>query len=177
MSLFYRVAGLTLGVAGIVVAFTVTPSTVTYAPVAGIAVFAVLYVIAQAVERIIEWITDLLKLLPGSSNAVRATAVRELRMTQTGVAAAPVNVEETTEVAEQSRTDILFLTHGLAIALSVGAVTCLNYGIMASLGASNVNGELDRFLTALAAAGGSKGLHELIGRVQVAKDNAQTTGR
>lgn len=51
----------------------------------------------------------------------------------------------------------------------------MNYGIMDSLGVTGLNNDLNRLLTALAAAGGSKALHELIGRVQVAKENAQTS--
>ena len=37
------------------------------------------------------------------------------------------------------------------------AVNWMNYGIMDSLGASNLNANLNRMLTALAAAGGSRG--------------------
>lgn len=180
----YRVGGAALGVAGIIVVFVAGVSKATYAPVAGIAVFAVLYVIAQAVERLVEWVTEGLKLIPDSPGAKKSEAVRALRDANSTLNGNPAIADFTAaqaskaaneEVVEKARTDILFLGHGLSILLCSIAVNWMNYGIMDSLGASHLNADLDRLLTALAAAGGSKGLHELIGRVQAAKENAQTS--
>ncbi len=178
----YRVGGAALGVAGIIIIFVGGVSDAAYVPVAGVAVFAVLYVIAQAVERLVEWITEGLKLIPDSPGAKKTRAVRAIRDTNLMLTAMPNAVDRSTltamaateKVAEESRTDIRFLGHGLSILLCAIAVNWLNYGLMGSLGATDLNPDFDRLLTALAAAGGSKGLHELIGRVQASKENAQT---
>lgn len=204
---FYRIGGATLGIAGILVIILLPTSNAEYKSAAGIAVFAVLYVIAQAVERLVEWATDFLKLFPKSSGAKKATATRELRSVNSTIngnptladfaaedgddaqpkaealkSAADDAVKAATEAKKEKeaevdgkRTDVLFLAHGLSIFLAAIAVNWMNYGIMDSLGVTGLNSDLNRLLTALAAAGGSKALHELIGRVQVAKENAQTS--
>lgn len=69
-------------------------------------------------------------------------------------------------VVKERRRDIAFLAGGLSIALCGTAVNALNYGLLARIGAENVNSDVDRLVTALAATGGTKVLHELIGRVQ-----------
>lgn len=206
-SAFYRIGGVAFGVLGLAYIF-VAPllgltSKATYAPAAGIAAFAVLYVIAQAVERLVEWITDFLKLFPESSGAKKVELTRVLRAAnstlngnptladfgdrpandeislQTAVTTAVEGMADDKKTKEKevdtARTDIRFLAHGLAILLAAIAVTWMNYGILASLGATNFSDNLNRLVTALAAAGGSTALHELISRVQVAKENAQTS--
>lgn len=204
---FYRIGGAAFGIAGILVIFRFPQSNAQHATPAGIAVFAVLYVIAQAVERLVEWVTDFLKLFPDTPGAQKAALTRQLRTANSTIngnptladfaaeegvdagskiealkLAADKAVKAATEAKEKKeaevddkRTDVLFLTHGLSILLAAIAVNWMNYGIMDSLGVTGLNDNLNRLLTALAAAGGSKALHELIGRVQVAKENAQTS--
>lgn len=53
----------------------------------------------------------------------------------------------------------------------------LNYGLLESLGTTGVDGDVDRFVTALAAAGGSKASHELVGRMQKAKEASETAAK
>lgn len=74
---------------------------------------------------------------------------------------------------DEVRKDVAFFAHGLAILLAAAAVKFLNYGIFLHLGAEGVNRGIDALFTALAAAGGAKGLHELIGRMQESKEKAQ----
>ena len=183
MSVFYRFGGALLGSVGIFVVFIGPVSGAEYMRTTGIAVFAVVYVIAQAVERIVEWVTEGLKLIPNSPGAVKAEKVRELRQTNSTINGNPAPDDFAAAAAakpaieasvDEKRTDIMFLAHGLSILLCAIAVNWMNYGFMSSIGATNLNGDLDRLLTALAAAGGSKGLHELIGRVQATKENAQS---
>lgn len=175
---FYRAFGVLFGVAGIGCALIGPgPSVeVRYAPATGIAAFAVLFVIAQAVERLVEWVTDLLELIPNSTAKKKAVATRELRAAVSTLDATESKTKEA-EV-DEARTDIRFLAHGLAILLAAIAVSWLDYGILESLGVTGFSPDLDglnRLLTALAAAGGSTALHELISRVQVAKEKAQTS--
>jgi hypothetical protein len=184
-SVGYRVGGAVLGVLGILgVLAGWGMSEVTYTPVTGIAVFAMLYVIAQAVERLVEWVTAGLGLIPDSPGAKKNKAVRELRQANSTLSGNPSDdlilatqgtKSEKEVVVDAKRTDIAFLAHGLSILLAACAVNLLNYGILGSLGASGFDPELDRLLTALAAAGGSKALHEFVQRVQSAKEQAQTS--
>jgi hypothetical protein len=53
------------------------------------------------------------------------------------------------------------------------AVNVLNYGLVGQVGADGVDRWVDRLLTALAAAGGTKALHELVGRLQKAKESSE----
>jgi hypothetical protein len=175
MSVWYRIGGGVLGAGGVLWVFVVPVSDgVIYQPVAGIGVFAVLYVIAQAVERLVEWTIEGLTLLDGSPGKQKAEAVRRMRTANSPGAVAPLAVADQS-TAEKATTDIAFLSHGLSILLCAIAVNLLAYGIMKSLGADGVPGDVDRLLTALAAAGGSKSLHELIGRLQSAKEQAQVS--
>jgi hypothetical protein len=179
----YRVGGAVLGIAGILWVFLGPRAGATYDVVAGTSVFAVLYVLAQAVERLVEWVVEGLSLIPASPGDTKARAVRKLRQANSTINGNPdlsafddsetkASVEKT---VDDKRADIRFLSHGLSILFCAIAVNGTNYGMMDSLGAHGLSNDVNRLLTALAAAGGSKGLHELIGRVQVAKEKAQTT--
>ena len=75
------------------------------------------------------------------------------------------------DAVDAKRKDHAFLAGGLSVALCALAVNALNYRLMNHLGATGVSAGLDRVLTALAAAGGTKALHELIGRFEKAKDS------
>ena len=74
---------------------------------------------------------------------------------------------------KEARKDITFLAHGVSIAVCALAVNGLNYGLLSHIGAVNINADIDRLFTVIAAAGGTKALHELIGRVQKAKETAE----
>ena len=78
---------------------------------------------------------------------------------------------------DEARKDVAFLGLGLSILLCVLAVNALNYGFLTSLGTTGVDGDLDRLLTALAAAWGSKGLHEIVGRLQKGKEQSETAAK
>ena len=148
-----------------------------------------LYVIAQAVERIVEWLLELLKLSEKSPGAKKELAVRALGEVNStlngnpsvedlaGVAAVASAKPELEKEIDEARTDISFVGHGVSILLACFAVNALNYGILGSLGATGVNGDIDRLITALAAAGGSKALHELVGRMQKAKEASESEAK
>lgn len=82
-SYFYMIAGILLTIFGVWWIIEKHPSAVTYATVEGISVFAVLYVIAQAAERITEWVVDLLSLIPDSPEARKNEGLKQSdRLTQ-----------------------------------------------------------------------------------------------
>lgn len=200
------VAGVLLAILGVWWAATGDPSDVTYTAVEGISVFAVLYVIAQAAERVTEWVVDLLSLLPKSPEQTKKEGLKEVRVanstlngnptladfgpqlgaadsvTLSAVVEAAANrtsaAAETKKDAEtkvdEARRDITFLAHGVSILVCALAVNWLNYGLFQHIGAAGVDGGLDRMFTALAAAGGTKALHELIGRFQKSKESTET---
>jgi hypothetical protein len=178
-SWLFIVLGALFGVIGIGAVFLGPTSKATYGVTAGISVFAVLYVIAQAVERLVEWVVEGLSLIPNSPGAEKKEALLQLREANTtlngnpALAAVASTKNEQQQTVDDKTKDISFLSHGLSILFAAIAVNWTNYGMMDSLGALHLNGDLNRLLTALAAAGGSKGLHELIGRVQAAKEDAQ----
>jgi hypothetical protein len=63
-----------------------------------------------------------------------------------------------------ARRDMTFLAAGLSIALYALAVNALDYGLLEHVGADGIQPDVDRLTTVFAAAGGTKALHELIGR-------------
>jgi len=179
----YRWIGIVTGVSGVLVALLAPASNVTYTAVEGIAVFAVLYVVAQGVERIVEWVVDLATLIPNSPGKKKDEALRNMVAANSTINGNPTEDELLTSSAsdastekkkvDEKRTDITFLAHGLSILLAAIGVKLVNYGIFDYLGASGVNQDVDHLLTALAAAGGSKSLHELIGRLQKTKESTE----
>lgn len=203
-STLYIGGGLLLAAYGVTQAFAASSSGVTYRAVEGISAFAVLYVIAQGVERATELVVNLLSLLPSSPHKKKNAALREVRAANSTLNGNPTfsdfdldipegdasalrlavrtaadakqageDKKKNEAVVEERRRDIAFLALGLSIALSAVAVRQLNYGLLVHIGAENVNVNLDRLLTVLAAAGGTKALHELIGRLQKAKESAE----
>lgn len=189
LSRIYRVCGVVFGLGGVAVAVWEpfdSSSDVKYAPLVGISVFAVLYVIAQAVERLVEWVVDILTLLKGSPGQVKAETLRNIGNLDSTINGNPavtnfdaVTQEKQTEEQklDTAITDITFLAHGLSILLCACAVVALDYGLLESLGATGFAGWADRLVTALAAAGGSKGLHELIGRMEKTKEQAASAAK
>lgn len=205
-SAVYMIGGILLAGFGVWWVVEADPSSVTYATVEGISVFAVLYVIAQAAERVTEWLIDLLSLIPDSPENRKNEALKEVRQANStlnrnptladfgpqlvaGTEGALANamtaaVQATSQAAagkkegeekvEAARRDIVFLAHGLSFAVCAVAVNALNYGLLRHIGAEGVDGRVDRLFTALAAAGGTKALHELIGRFQKAKESTET---
>jgi hypothetical protein len=171
-----------------------SPSSVTYKTVEGISVFAVLYIIAQTAERATEWTIDLVSLAPRSSEKKKKEALKELRAANSTLngnptvadvvgndaamaneAAAREEKKKAEEKIEAKRLDHVFLGHGLSFAVCALGVNGLNYGLLDHVGAQGVHGDVDRLLTAAAAAGGTKALHELIGRFQKAKEGSEAS--
>lgn len=200
----YVVGGILLFLGGAALAYFGPTSSVTYRTVEGISVFAVLYLISQSVERVTEWVVDLLSLVSSSPQQRKEAGLAKIRAADStlngnptiadfgvqlagggeGVAAAVSTAVEATSAATadkedgeeevaQARRDITFLAHGASVLLCASAVCALNYSLLDQVGAKDVNDGVDRLVTVLAAAGGTKALHELIGRMQKAKEAAE----
>jgi hypothetical protein len=147
---------------------------VDFSPAEGISVFAVLYVLAQGVERVVEvtvTVVDLLATKAGATfaEARKRTAAASVRAAlQAGGPPAPTDVVE----AQEARADLAVLAAGLGFGLAYALVGYLGVGILNIIGVHHLAPEMDRAFTALAITGGSKGLHELIGRLEKSKEAA-----
>lgn len=183
----YRGIGIFLGALVLLLAFTGhVATTVQHHPIAGVAMFAVLYVIAPAVERVVEFVVAMLNLLPNSPGKRKEEGLRTIGAANSTLNGNPTEDDfaATTDVkaaaeenVDEARKDIAFVGLGLSLLLAVLAVNHLNYGMLSSIGTTGVDGDIDRLLTALAAAGGSKGLHELVGRMQKAKEESEASAK
>lgn len=179
----YVGAGIGLSVLAVMWVLFGDTSSLTFEAAEGISVFAALYVIAQSAERVTEWVVDLLSLLPASPEKRKEEALREVRSANSTlngnptladivgpaeVQAVVAKKEGGEEKVQEARRDIKFLAHGVSLAVCAVAVNGLNYGFLRHIGADpdQLNEGLDRLFTVVAAAGGTKGLHELIGRMQ-----------
>ncbi len=212
-SVVYIALGLALSLAGVWWALWGTTRSVEYELVEGISVFAVLYIIAQGVERVSELAVAIASLLPGSPQKRKNEELLKLRKANStlngnptladfgpqlvagggGVAKtietvakqtqeAATDKQESEEKVKEARRDIALFAGGLSIVLCALATNALDYGLLEHVGAQvfdplvgggGINPDHDRLLTALAAAGGTKALHELIGRVQKAKESTE----
>jgi hypothetical protein len=200
----YILVGIALIVLGVVWVWFGPSTSVTYKPIEGISVFAALYLIAQAAERVTEWVGDLLSLNNSSPQQKKERALQQLRAANSTLNGNPTLADfgavaggsavvpgaltalvkqnqsavEEKEAAEaevkETRREITFLAHGVSVVVCAVGVNALNYGVLRHIGAEGFNPAVDRLLTVIAAAGGTKGLHELIGRMQKAKESAET---
>lgn len=208
-TVWYIVLGVLLASFGVVWALWGATTNVGYDTVEGISVFAALYVIAQAAERVTEWTVDGLSLIPASPEKRKEDALLQVRAANSTLNGNPTladfgpqlvdadranigealnaAVAQTQEAAtkkqegeanvNEARRDIKFLAGGLSVTLCALAVNGLNYGLLDHIGAKDIEPGLDRLVTVLAAAGGTKALHELIGRVQKAKESTEAGAR
>jgi hypothetical protein len=159
---------------GVVVGQLAAGGDVGFSQEEGISVFAVLYVLAQGVERVVEFtviVVDLLAAKVGATfaEARKRTAAASIRAAlQAGAPPAPTDVVE----ARESRADLAVLAGGLGFGLAYALVGYLGVGILSIIGVHDLMPWMDRAFTALAIGGGSKGLHELVGRLQKTKEAA-----
>lgn len=159
-----------------------TPLGPTYAPAAGIGSFALFYVVAQAVERIVE---VLLWLLPDAWTYDKPRALREFKaavlassngVPQLSIMGA-IRAKDRLDNVVANRTVMAF---GLSAAL--GAVLCsyLEANFLAALGVSIGTGQVAELIavliTALVVGGGSKQLHDLISKVSKANATVGASG-
>lgn len=159
-----------------------TPLGPTYAPAAGIGSFALFYVVAQTVERIVE---VLMWLLPDKWTFDKPHALREFKaavLTSSNGVSQPsimgvVHAKDRLDNVVANRTVVAF---GLSAAL--GAVLCsyLEANFLATLGISIGTGQVAELVavlvTALVVGGGSKQLHDLISKVSKANASVGASG-
>lgn len=169
----------------------ITPVKVT--PVEGIAAFAILYVLAQAIERINQILVPLLDFLLSKIGADKRTAtdkkraaLMEIRTQRALLRANPVTLGEASsagasaatgeEVVTAANVEKALLTNGLAFLLAMVAVGLFKFSLLASIGYTAVPSSVDLVVTATAIMGGSAGLSDLISKIQKSKTENETSG-
>jgi hypothetical protein len=188
----YVGVAITLVVAGCLLALWANQSEVKYESVATVSSFAVLYVLAQGIERLVELVIGVVDSLTGADQFAETRkrnaleALKKSTATQHGNSSDGIGAGEADNKAladktveakkdvDNARGDLTVLTQGLSFSLSIITVSYVHYGVLGSIGATHLNVGVDRLFTALAIMGGSKGLHDLISKVQKSKENEES---
>ena len=171
----YAAAGTLLAAAGWIAGTALVGEDPSFKPVEGISVFALVYVLAQAVERVVEGVLAVLEgfaKVAGKQLATttKAEATRALR----SAATAPGVIEQSAK-AEAATSDTRALAFGLSLAIGFVACGYFEIGLMRLIGVSGVEGWVDRLASAIIIAGGAKPLHDLISKIQKSKEKDEQT--
>jgi hypothetical protein len=131
-------------------------------PASEYSAFALLFIIAQAVERIVEPIANYADAVMDKANAIAEAAAADKRAKARSQAK-----------VDQIRQNLALITWGvasLAATTTCGAFGVLLFRIIGGSQTVNVPGWVDITITGLVVGAGTKPLHDLISYVQKAKD-------
>jgi hypothetical protein len=178
----YSLAGLGLAVVGWIAGTSLVSQSPTFTPMEGIGVFALVYILAQAVERLVEIILSVVDSLAGKAGkelapttkakALRAlSAVPAAAAAPAGVAANAAAIEK--EQARSAESDTHALAFGLALGIAFLGCGYFEVGLLKLIGVEQVPIWVDRFVSGIIVAGGAKPLHDLISKVQTSKQKDQ----
>lgn len=173
----YILAAIAAVAAGVVTGQLLVDEDVTYKVMPEVSVFAVLYVLAQGVERIVEFVISVLSMaIKGFAENKKRAQLSAINSTLNGNPTVDdiEGLSKKQAAVAEARTEITVLAQGLAFGMAYALVSYLEFGIFKAIGVAGFEPGLDRVLTAIAVMGGSKGLHELIGRLQKSKEAAKT---
>jgi hypothetical protein len=145
--------------------------------VEGVTVFALFYVWAQALERLLEPIASIGPFATGPKKQERDVALAEASRapdtpTQTEKLDAAAELQAKIEQWRANRA-IVFWAVASIIALVVAARLKLYFLVAVGVPANSVPDWVHILVTAMVIAGGTKPLHDLITRIQQAKSSAQ----
>ena len=182
----YTVAGVAIAIVGWIVGTALVSRAATFSAAPGISVFALVYVLAQADERLVELtlsIADAVATRIGKQLAptTKAKALVALSAASAagaagmaGAAAPAGGAGPAATTAKEEADGAAADTHAMAFGLSLGFafVACgyFEIGFLKLIGVTGTPLWVDRFLSALIIAGGSKPLHDLITKVQKSKE-------
>jgi hypothetical protein len=152
----------------------------------GISLFALLFVAAQAIERLAElvsrtpWIGMRFK---GDSTIDKGTARRIFNQAIAAGSMAVIRAEkdDAADAAAEAAQDLAIINanrssffFGLNAAMAAIAAGYLNLHLLGLIGVSGVASWLDLLVTSLVISGGTKPLHDLISRIESSKQNSQS---
>lgn len=182
-------------VLGIVFAQT---SQVEVVQVEGMAAFAILYALAQTIERVNQFLVPIADFVLSKIGVSKTTAsdnkkmalqsLRTARMATVAYGAvgfaaggdmkaveeAAKDTAEQEQVVTTANKEKSLLTNGLAFVLAMVAVGLFKFSLLASIGYTSVPAVVDLIVTASAIMGGSSGLSDVISKVQKSKTASET---
>ena len=145
------------------------------------AVFAVLYIIAQAVERLVEPLMGVIKPSDQEKEEVKAARVQtQLAIASAGtVADAAAKESEKQKQFDAVQQERAVIAWALASVFSLLICGALGLGLIESVATIDAEGgdkalfsRIDVIVTGLAVGAGTKPLHDLIARLEKAKEKA-----
>ena len=140
------------------------------------AVFAPIYAAAQAIERLLEPIAARYKPADAEKKAVKEAKEEKLAATTNQERSAAETTEQAAEAALRKRRSERALIYFIpASVLSLLLTGALGLGILQAMATKPLEeclGAIDVALTGLVIAAGTKPLHDLVARLEKAKENA-----
>jgi hypothetical protein len=149
-------------------------------PVAGISVFAPLYILAQGIERLLDPLSSFITVKPPTAGTSKTSDAKKVRKQKAqdavneAIAAGDAQrAAEWQAVVDQIRRNTGLLAWTIASVL--GMVICGAFGLfmLRMVGFTAVPKQVDLILSGLAVGAGTKPLHDLIGNLQAAKEGKQ----
>lgn len=191
----YIVTTIVLVVAAIPLGILLSSTTsIEVKVVEGITTFAVLYVLAQSIERINQILVPLGdRILAAISKKPTSTVKKEqgllavraafttTRLTSATEGSPSVAAEQAKDATDGEKTvteaniEKALLTNALAFFLAMLVVGAFKFSLLGSIGFENVPSWLDWIITATAIMGGSAGLGDLISKIQKSKTKDEVT--
>ncbi|HWM35241.1 MAG TPA: hypothetical protein VNR36_13515 [Pseudolysinimonas sp.] len=168
-------------------------SDVTFTLPDGVTAFAVLFVLATALERLnvilvplFDWVLGALGGGDGSAGTVKTAALSNIRQARLaamnlapaveGFAATAASLDDDAEKVTRSNTEKALLTTALAFTVGILGISLLKFSLMNSIGYFGVPAGIDVLVTAAAISGGAAGLGDLISKIQKSKTTQETGG-
>jgi hypothetical protein len=137
--------------------------------VEGVSIFALLYVAAQAVERLLEPASQLL--LPiAKAEKERDSALAAFQKEKTTTSATEAAKKQASLERRRSNRSVLFW--GLATVIGLFTAGTLRLYFLRTLGISDSERWAEILVTGLVIGAGTKPLHDLISRIEKAKEKA-----
>ena len=185
----YLVAALALvaisGVLGVVIR---GDSKVIFHLQDGVTAFAVLFVLAQALERlnlilvpILDWLLG--KVAGETASKAKSDALSSIRLSRLA-ATDPTpgkgkeddgkSLDEDAKTVTRANVEKALLTTSLAFAVGILGIALLKFSLLGALGYEGVPAWVDVLVTAAAISGGAAGLGDLISKIQKSKTSDET---
>jgi hypothetical protein len=154
--------------------------------VEGFSVFAPLYITAQAIERFLEPLAAVLNVTTSKKSALRAQkedladllALPADDPRRNGIAAARAEVDKAEAALAKVKATRAIVMWAAASVLGLLVCAAVGLGLVEAIAKQRPSSEflrtLDVLLTGLAVGAGTKPLHDLISRIEKAKDNADS---
>jgi hypothetical protein len=143
-----------------------------FTPGQGVSVFAPLYILAQAIERLLEPFTGLINATAGSDGSANNKTAKG-KVNAALATGDLIDAANWQQVVDRVRKNTAVVAWGAASCL--GIIFCGWFGLymLRMIGFPDVPKQVDFIVSGLAVGSGTKPLHDLISNLQQAKDSKQ----